>query len=234
MNDDLPYQFTPVVSGELFAFEQFGYHPGFGLGSQVYVCHLNPKTGTCPPIAAGTPAAFSSAPDVSADTVVWNASEGDEAPSIQFCEYDPVVRSCPAQRLTGSAAGQAQPAIDGRRVVFEDTRDGTSRIYGFDLPDLAVRGARTLREGEALRVVIAGRGPSREPLLFAAELPDGAPVESLGMRLRKHGDGALLTWRPGPGAAGHYTVQLRGTTPGRLVTRETLEIVVEEAKPRRR
>lgn len=93
---------------------------------------------------------------------------------------------------------------------------------------------RRLREGEWLRVEIRGRGPSHEPMLFAAELEGGAPVESLGMRLRMHGHRALLSWRPGPGAAGHYTVLLRGTAPGRLVTRETLEIAVEPAKPRRR
>lgn len=235
VNDDLPFQQTPAASGELFAFGQFHSFPGVGFAYQVHVCRLDPASGACPALAVGAPTLSAPLPDVSADTVVWSASQGDEAPAIHFCEYDPVTHSCPAQRLTGSAAGQTAPVIDGRRVIFEDARDGASRIRGFDLPDLAVRGARQLREGETLQIEISGRGPSREPLVFGAELAGGAPVESLGMRLRPRGDGsAQLTWRPGAGSAGIYTVQLRGTTAGHLVTRETLEIVVSEGDPGRR
>jgi hypothetical protein len=165
--------------------------------------------------------------------VVWSAATGDEATSIFFCEHDPLTRSCPGQRLTSAAAGQHAPAIAGRRVVFEDERDGPSRIYGLDLPDLAVQGARQVREGGYLHIEVAGIDPSGAPMALAAELPGGLPVESLGMRFAQPGRSrshALLSWRPGEGAAGTYTVLLRGTTAGRLVTRETLEIEVLEAR----
>jgi len=231
VNDDLSFQFEPAVSGEQIAFEQYGFFPDFGFGYQVHVCRTDPAGGACPTVPAGMPSVSEPTPAISGDTVVWSSGPQDAEPSIHFCEHDPVTRSCPAQRLTGSVAGQRAPAIDGRRVVFEDVRDGASRIHGFDLPDLAVRGARRLREGAMLRLEISARGPSREPLVFGAELASGAPVESLGMRLRPRRDGsALLTWQPAAGSAGVYTVVLHGTTPGRLVTRETLEIVVMEGR----
>jgi hypothetical protein len=164
---------------------------------------------------------------------VWSAAEGDEAPAIFFCEHDPQTGSCPAQRLTGAAAGQGAPAIAGRRVVFEDARDGPSRIYGLDLPDLAVRGARRVREGGQLRIEVAGIDPAGAPMALAAELPGGLPVESLGMRFTPQGHAqsrALLSWRPREGAAGTYIVLIRGTTAGALVTRQSLRIEVEEAR----
>jgi hypothetical protein len=62
---------------------------------------------------------------------------------------------------------------------------------------------------------------------LSAELPGGIPLERLGMRFRQIGDGpALLAWKPRFGSAGTYTVLLRGTTVGQLVTRETLPIEV--------
>jgi beta propeller repeat protein len=234
VDDDAPVQQTPAVSGDLFAWEQFGAWPGLGFGSQVQVCRLDPASGACPRIGVGTPSTATPTPDVAGDTVVWSGRAGDEAPAIFFCEYDAATRSCPAQRLTGSAAGQQSPVLSGRRVVFEDARDGPSRIYGFDLPDLAVRGARRVREGGQLHIEVAGVDPRGEPMALAATLPGGESVESLGMRFVPRGrNAAVLLWRPERGAAGRYTVLLRGTTAGRLVTRETLEIeVLEETHAR--
>jgi len=59
----------------------------------------------------------------------------------------------------------------------------------------------------------------------------GAPVESISMRFQQLGRSiGLLSWRPRRGDAGSYTVQIRGTTTGQLVTRETLVIEVEAAR----
>jgi beta propeller repeat protein len=226
-----PFPSAPSLSGTLFAWERFSSFPGIGQGSEVQVCRLDPVTGACPVLAVGAPTPSPPAPDVSGDVVVWSAAVSDEARAIFFCEHDAVSGECPAQRLTGAAAGQKSPAISGRLVVFEDERDGPSRIYGIELPDLFARGARRVREGEALHILVAGRDPSGSPLALAAQLAGGAPVESIGMRFRELGRSlGLLSWRPHRGDAGSYVVQLAGTTTGRLVTRETLVIEVEAAR----
>lgn len=235
VNQGPTFQSAPAVAGDLFAWELFNFFPGFGLGLQVQLCRLDRASGACPAAAVGAPTVPSPAPDVAGDVVVWSAAQGDEGEAIYFCEHDPLTNSCPAQRLTGAAAGQRNPAIAGRRVVFEDERDGPSRIYGVDLPDLALHGARRVREGERLHIHVIGIDPGGAPMALAAELPDGLPVESLGMRfapIGKNSSRALLSWRPHAGAAGVYTVLLRGTTQGQLVTRETLQIEVQDAKRR--
>jgi beta propeller repeat protein len=231
VNGAPPSQFAPALSSGLFAWQLFSAFPEFGIGSQVQVCRLDPNTGACPALPVGAPTAGTPAPDVSGDVVVWSAASGDEAPAIWFCEHDDVTGTCPAQRLTGAAAGQGNPAVSGRRIVFEDARDGPNRIYGFDLPELLVHGSRRVREGAVLVVLVQGRDPAGTPMSLAAELPGGIPVERLGMRFRQIGDGpALLSWRPPFRSAGTYTVLLRGTTQGRLVTREALQIEVEDRR----
>ena len=126
------------------------------------------------------------------------------------------------------------PAIDGRRVVFEDERDGPSRIYAIELPDLFVLGARSVREGRLLQLAVLGRDPTSDaPMRLSARLADGTPVERLGMRFLQHPKRALalLSWRPGLEAAGRYALRFEGETGGGLVTRETVEIRIDDAKP---
>jgi hypothetical protein len=237
VNEDLPAHFSPALSGRLFAWEQFGVEVGRGFGSQVQTCRLDSASGACPSLAVGEPSAVEVTPDVAGDVVVWTAAPPGEPGAIYYCEHDPVAQSCPAQRLTGHAAGQQRPAVSGRRVVFEDARDGPLRIYGIELPSLAVRGARRVREGARLRVEVIGREgerapePGAAPLALAAELEGGLPVESLGMRFTPRGASrALLDWRPPRGSAGRYAVLLRGTTQGGLVARARLELEVLPAK----
>jgi len=94
-----------------------------------------------------------------------------------------------------------------------------------------VHGNRRVREGAFLHLIVMGRDPEGEEMQLAAGLAGGAPVESVGMRFLEFGHGfGLLSWRPQRGDAGSYTVELRGTTVGRIVTRETLVIEVEEAR----
>jgi len=226
-----PFPFAPTLSGRLFAWERFSSFPGIGTGSEVQACRLDPATGACPAQSIGAPTPSAPGPDVAGDVIVWSAATGDEATAIFFCEHDPITGSCPVQRLTGAAAGQQNPAISERRVLFEDSRDGPSRIYGVELPDLVVHGARRVREGGFLHVLVAGHDPERAPMALAAELVSGAPVESISMRFQQLGRSiGLLSWRPRRGDAGSYTVQIRGTTTGQLVTRETLVIEVEAVR----
>ena len=127
-----------------------------------------------------------------------------------------------------------EPAIDGRRVVFEDTRDGISRIYGFDLPDL-----RAARRSQPARGRARCASRSRSTVRLASrcastrELPGGAAGGE-----RRHAAAATSRTAarcsagvPHPARRAPTPCLFRGTTPGRLVTRETLQIVVKRAHP---
>jgi hypothetical protein len=225
---------APAVSGASVAWDQFSFWPAFGLGYRVNVCRLGAGDGPCVPVLAGGPSLSANAPDVSGDTVVWSSDAPGEPAALFFCEHDPVANTCPAQRLTGSAAGARHPAIDGRRVVFEDERDGPTRIYALELPDLLVLGDRRVREGQLLRLAIFGRDPESQHLRLSARLSDGTPVESLGMRFAQKQGAALLLWRPGTSASGRHAVRFEGEAANGLVTRQTVELIVDDAKPVRR
>ena len=230
VNLDAQFQSAPVLSGERFAWEQFAFWPGLGLGYRVNLCRLDPESGACPVLLAGEPSLSEPAPDVSADTLVWSADAPGEPAAIWFCEHDALTGRCPAQRLTGSAAGARRPAIDGRRVVFEDERDGPTRIYAFELPDLRVLGARRVRAGRLLRLDVRGHDPSvaAARMQLSARLADGTPVEALGMRFVQEGRrDARLVWRPDASAAGAHIVTFEAVTEGGLVTRESVEIQVD-------
>jgi Subtilase family len=221
--------FAPVVSGDLFAWEDARY--GW---TRVYRCRLPASGDGCVPRGVEAEFSMSGQPDVSGDVLVWSAPAGDGTDAIFFCEVDPASGDCPEQRLSASLAGASHPAVDGRRVVFEDERDGPSRIYGFELPSLRVHAPRRVREGQPFVARIEGRDPSGAPMNLDATLADGAALEALGMHFAPRRDGtALLWWRPGRGRAGSYAVVLRGTTQGGLVTRRRLEIEVEAAGPAR-
>jgi beta propeller repeat protein len=234
VNSESQFSEAPAVSGATVAWDQFNFWPEFGLGYRANVCRLGAGDEPCSPALAGEPSLSPTAPDVSGDTMVWSSDGPGEPAALFFCERDPVANTCPAQRLTGSAAGARNPAIDGRRVVFEDERDGPTRIYALELPDLLVVGDRRVREGQWLRLAIFGRDPESKHLRLSAQLSGGAPVESLGMRfIEKHG-AALLVWRPDTSASGRHAVRFEGEAANGLVTRQTVELIVDDAKPVRR
>jgi beta propeller repeat protein len=185
-------------------------------------------------VLAGEPSLSANAQDVSGDTVVWSSDAPGEPAALFFSEHDPVAPPCPAQRLTGSAAGARNPAIDGRRVVFEDERDGPTRIYALELPDLLVLGDRRVREGQLLLLAVFGRDPEGTHLGLSAQLSDGTPVESLGMRFAQRHGAALLLRRPGASSSGRPAVRFEGEAANGLVTRQTVELTVDDAKPVRR
>jgi hypothetical protein len=230
VNLEAQFQSAPVVDGERFAWEQFAFWPGFGLGYRVNLCALDPAGGGCPTLLPGEPTLSEPGPDLSGDTLVWSADAPGEPAAIYFCEHDLLTQRCPAQRLTGSAAGARRPAIDGRRVVFEDERDGPTRIFAIELPDLRVQGERRVRVGRSLHLQIVGIDPAG-PLArmrLSASLGDGTPVETLGMRfVQTSRRTARLFWRPGAAAAGRIVLRFTGATEGGLVTRESVAIQVD-------
>jgi len=211
----------PVVSGNLVAWVDSS--------GRIAICELDAATGACPPVDV---AAFDwdSRLALAEGRLVWDAKGAGDNFDIFFCEYDRVTRSCPVQQLTGSAADQRSPDIDGTRVVWADVRAGPSAIFAFELPSLTPLEDRRVREEQELVVAVRGTDPSGGVLSLSAAQADGAPLEAMGARFVARGDGSgTLWWRPGPSQAGSYAVTITGTSEGRLRTRQSFRIEVRAA-----
>ena len=204
----------------------------YGPVSEMQVCRPE-ADGSCAPVL--TRPAFGDAPGaVSGLRVVWSgpgpAGDGD----IYFCDFDPRAGSCPAQRITGSAAEQSRPAISGARVVWEDDREGLPGIFGLELPWLAPLRDRRVSAGRLLVIPIRSRAGS-QPLTLRARLADGSDAADLGVRVLDRGDGrGWLLWRPRHSQVGRHVIQLEGVSAGGLVARRSLaiEVVSHPARPR--
>ncbi len=169
---------------------------------------------------------------ISGNRLVWDAPGRDGGRDLYFCEFDRVTRACPVQRLTGSATRELRPDIDGRRVVWEDERNGPWEIMSFELPGLQPLRDRVVREGQRLVVHVMAEDPEDAPLALDAAQADGSPLEAIGASFSDRGDGSgVLSWRPGFDRAGSYAVTFTGTSAGRLETRRTMRIEVREAQP---
>ena len=149
------------------------------------ICELDAATGSCPAIEVARDVGDPT-PSLSGDRLVWDAALGDEASDVFYCEFDRVRQRCPVQRLTAHHAGQAGSAIDGRRVVWEDGRDGGTEIRGMLLPELAPLHDRRVFAGERLVIPVRQQvdGVGEAPLALAAESVDGPDLATLGARFR--------------------------------------------------
>lgn len=214
-----------VISGDLWVWLSGG------IPSLVLLCEFDEGTGECPVSWIGT-SDLSSGLAISGNRVVWGAPSDGEDTDIFYCEYDSATRDCPAQRLTGSAARQRNPGIDGTRIVWEDARDGLFQIYTFEVPSLRPLRDRVVREGQTVRVQVEGRDPSGGVLALDAVQANGEPLDAIGAVFRDRRDGSgELVWRPGFEQAGRYALTFTGTSAGRLETRETVWIEVRDARP---
>jgi beta propeller repeat protein len=203
-------------------------------GIMIMTCELDVATGACPTETIAGPGAldFSTEIAISGNRLVWDAPGLDGNRDLVFCEFDRVTRACPVQRLTGSAVRELHPDIEGRRVVWEDERNGPWQIMRFELPGLKPLRDRVVREGQLLVVQVMADGPRGSLLALDAALADGSPLETIGASFRDRGDGSgVLSWRPGSDIAGSYAVTFTGISPGRLETRQTIRIEVLGAQP---
>ena len=220
-------RFSPALAGRLIAWEEFGFPR-----SELRLCELDPKTGACPVLVVTR--AVDPRPALSGDWLVWQDAPAGEDRDIFACEYDPVTRTCPVQRLTGSAADQRDPAIDGHRVVFVDARSGVAQIALTLLPRLDRLRDRKVREGKRLRFRVRARDADRRALVLRAITADGAPLASLGAAFEDEGNGrGVFTWTPGFDQSGRYAITFSALTAGGLTTRESVWIEVKEAAPRK-
>jgi hypothetical protein len=223
-----------AASGGLLAWVGFD-HRG---RNPIQICELEAESGDCTPLWI-TDGVADFTPDLSGNRLVWDGSVGDESGDVFFCEYDAVRKRCPVQRLTAHMGVQSQSSIDGRRVVWEDDREGAIRIFGAILPGFAPIHDRRVREGGWLHVPVRARGGGQEQSTsprIEAEVVGERTLAELGIRFVDLGQGrGRLSWRPGRGTAGAYAITFQATTPEQIVTRHTMRVeVVPASKPRRR
>jgi hypothetical protein len=217
------FRFSPALSGRLIAWEHFAFPR-----SELRLCELDPTTGTCPALVVTR--AVDPRPALSGDWLVWQDAPDGGDRDIFACEYDPVTQTCPVQRLTGSAADQRDPAIDGHQVVFVDERSGVAQIALSLLPRLDRLRDRTVREGKRLRIRVRARDADRRALVLRATTADGAPLASLGAGFEDEGnDRGVLTWTPGFDQSGRYAITFSAVAAGGLTTRESVWIEVVDA-----
>jgi len=214
----------PAVSADLVAWVDL---VRFGLPPELRICRVDPQSGDCPIVVVEKGVADAS-PRLSGDRLVWDAHVGDQDADVFFCEYDRLRARCPVQRLTAEMSEQRHAAIDGDRVVWQDAREGETRIYGTRLPSLHGPTSRRARTGRLLRIPVYAHDPEGGPLVIAVEAVGVGSTEALGARLIAHGDRrATLLWRPAPDQAGEYVLTFSATAENGLVARRSVRIEVE-------
>ncbi|MCP4006799.1 MAG: S8 family serine peptidase [bacterium] len=165
--------------------------------------------------------------DISGNTVVWNDSQGGAATDLFFCEYEARNGTCPVQRLTASFDDQSHARIEGKRVVWQDSREGIPRIAVFDLPSLEPLRDRTANSAELLRVRVTGHPGSLKSIALSATQIDAEPLSALGAKFEDFGNGTgTFSWVPNRTQAGRHEISFTGETPGKLKSRATISIEV--------
>ncbi len=190
--------FDPVHDGPLIAFSEAGvgfeFPPGCEAGVFVdgcfprvvfsiryHACWLDSGTRRCEaiPISPSVPFEAASGIRVSGRRIVWSLAERFERAAIHFCEFDPDTRTCVSQRLTGHPAGARSPAIDGARVVWQDSRLGPDAIWGLELPSLRIPRRWRVRAGGRFRIPVFGSPGHAEDLSYRVELVEGDSVRPI-------------------------------------------------------
>lgn len=222
----------PSASGDLIAW--VAYTRTGALSGPLRLCEVDRETGVCPWIEVDFDVPDPS-PQLSGKRLVWASVEGDQAGDVYFCEYDSLRQVCPVQRLTAQMARQAHVRIDGRWIVWEDDRHGSTAIYGIELPRLKVSRIRRSREGKKTKIRLRARDPMGGPLKLRAEWADGGNLEDLGAEFVQTRDEEGLArgefkWRPKRGQAGTYVVTFSAETASGIVTRESVEIDVKSRR----
>jgi len=111
--------------------------------------------------------------DVDGRRIVWAQATDTEKASVRTCEFDPISRTCPEERLSGAIARQDAPALDGSRIVWRDARAGPIAIFSYALPEIRGRATFEARAGHAFKVGLRARRGTSPGLTYAVEAIDG-------------------------------------------------------------
>jgi beta propeller repeat protein len=224
-----PFGVVPVgLSGDRVAWYELLAPTGTPV--QLRLCELDPVTGACPPVdVAIAPLPFESA-ELSGRRLVWHARSAPDLPDVFFCVHSG--GRCVPQRITSEMGEQANPAIDGRNIVWQDNRTGFQRIASLRLPELAPLRDRRAVVGRTLDFSVRALAPEDPGAELSARTAAGAPVESLGARLVPRGPRhAVFRWRPRIEHAGEHVLVFRVQRPGGLYDEREVRI---EVAPRHR
>ncbi len=219
-------------SGELLAWVT---QVSFRNRASLQLCRFDGMTGECEPLEVARDVGDAT-PTLSGNRLVWDAALGSEASDVFFCEFDRVRQRCPVQRITAHHAPQRASAIDGRRVVWEDERNGPAEIHGISLPALAPLRDLRVAAGRHTRIVVRQMGGADNSRLdLAVETSAGGDPDALGVRFRElpgRWARGVFSWRPGRDQVGRHAFTFSGTSPNGLVTRQTIvvEVVASPAK----
>ena len=221
-----------ALSRDLLVYEDAVLRPGLHLDFRLRACRLDTGTGDCPAadIVVGPPAV---AVDASDDRVVWSMRRTSDQPDVMACRFDAEDLRCVPQHVTHQPARQAEPRIDGHRLVWEDDRRGERGIASFALPTLTRLRDRKATAGRRLTFWLretSGGGA----VAFEGETADGHPLDSLGLRIRSHGMGrARVEWRPRADQVGEHRLRFRAVRPSGLYDERSLTIEVHERRETR-
>ncbi len=252
---------APRLDGDLLAFEQIDIEsvrppgcsepdPRPSCARQVVVvtsylaCRIDGATGACDPIPVSGRARAEQAlgVDVSGRRVVWAIADAEELPAIRVCELDPVDGTCPPQRIGGIVATQAEPAIDGNRIVWSDGRSGTFSIDGLVLPDIRGPASRTIKAGLVFSIGLDSQSGSSPNLRFEIEGLEGIEPEAAGAAIvdgGRPGGRIALVGRIPEAASGRARWRIHAIGEGGLSSRHRIELDIvprpaaAEAKPGR-
>lgn len=222
------FHFAPDLSGTLVAWEdsEFG-------GASLRYCRFDPDTGTCPSPSI-LPLAFTGGdpprPRVEGGRILWQMRPPGEDPALFFCEVDRIDGDCPPQRLTGAGAVQRKADMDGHRLVWEDLREGTPRIYGIELPRLQPLDDRSAPAGRRFARRLRAVDPAGEAVAWSvsARGPDGRTGERMRIVGPRAARGtARLVWRPREADRGLWVVRITARFGGGLESSESFRLHVE-------
>lgn len=237
---------APRLDADLLAFEQIDIEtarppgcaepdPRPSCARQVVVvtsylaCLIDGETGACDPIPVSGRARAEQALglDVSGRRVAWAMAEADELPAIRFCELDPVDGTCPAQRIGGTLATQAEPALDGQRIVWSDRRSGAFAIDGLVLPDLRGPSSRTIKAGLGFSIGLDAESGSSTNLRFEIEGLEGLEPEAANAAIvdgGRAGGRVALVGRIPETASGRARWRIHAIGDGGLSSRHVIEL----------
>lgn len=194
-------------------------------------CAIDPVTSFCDPIVLTDqqPVERALGIAVSGRRVVWSIGRSDEQPALWYCEFDPVARACRAQRVGGVLATQAEPAIDGHRLVWADGRTGPIAVYGIALPDLSGPADRTLKPGIAFAIGLDAESGSSPTLRYEIEPIEGTTPKAAFAKILDGGPpgGRILLLGRIPGSASGTTRwRLRAIGGGGFVSEHVIELAI--------
>lgn len=244
--DEAPSE--PRLDGDLLAFSRVevetarppgcaGNDPRPGCARQIIAiveylaCVVDRKTSFCDPLVVSErqPVERAFGFDVSGRRVVWSMGSADEEPVVRYCEFEPSLRECRAQRVGGALAFQTEVTLDGNRLVWADGRDGDAAVYGISVPDLRGPALRVLSTDCDFSIALEADAGSSRTLRYEIEGLAGLTPAAAKARIvdwGAPGGPVLLEGRAPRGLAGRARWRIRAVGNGGFTSEHVIDLLV--------